>query len=108
MSQLEFEKIELQYKASQNNLTALEKNYKEIQNTLQLNLERSLAQLNTQKSLIQDYKITTEASGTVINVFKKQGELVRRGEAIARIGRGAYVIKLFIVNGVWSPFQMQL
>ena len=96
VSQLEYEKMELQFKASENNLIALEKNYKEIQNTLQLNLERSRAQLNTQESLIKDYRISAEAPGTVIHVFKKQGELVRRGEAIARIGRGAYLIKLFV------------
>lgn len=96
VSQLEFEKMELQCQASQNNLIALEKSYKEIQNTLQLNLERSRAQLNTQESLIQDYQISAEAPGTVIHVFKKQGELARRGEAIVRIGRGAYIIKLFV------------
>jgi macrolide-specific efflux system membrane fusion protein len=32
----------------------------------------------------------------VIKVFKKQGELVRRGEAIAKIGSGEYIIKLFV------------
>ncbi|MEM9717810.1 MAG: HlyD family efflux transporter periplasmic adaptor subunit [Bacteroidota bacterium] len=96
VSQLEFEKAELQYKASLNNLLALEKNYGETQNSLNLSVQRSQVQVSTQKSLLKDYKLTTGASGKVINVFKKQGELIRKGEALARIGSGAYIIKLFV------------
>jgi len=96
VSQLDFEKVELQYKAAQSNLVSLQKSYEETQDALKLGVERSLVQVNTQQSLLKDYKLVTEASGTVINVFKKQGELVRRGETIAYIGSGAYVIKLFV------------
>lgn len=98
VSRFDFEKAELQYQASQNNLTALQKNYAEVSNALELNVRRSFVQVNTQKSLLGDYKITTEESGTVINVFKKQGELVRRGEAVVRIGSGNYIIKLFVAE----------
>jgi macrolide-specific efflux system membrane fusion protein len=96
VSKLDYEKTELQYEASQNNLQALQKQYKEMQNTLQLSVERSRVQVNTQRSLLKDYELTTGASGKVIKVFKKQGELVRRGEAIAKIGSGEYIIKLFV------------
>jgi multidrug efflux pump subunit AcrA (membrane-fusion protein) len=96
VSQFDFEKAELQYQASQNHLTALQKSYMEVSNALQLNVQRSLVQVNTQKALLGDYKITTEESGTVISVYKKQGELIRRGEAIARIASGNYIIKLFV------------
>lgn len=96
VSEHDYEKAELQYKASQNNLIALEKNYSEVENALILNKQRSLVQLNTQKSLLEDYNLVTEASGNVIHVYKKQGELVRKGEAIAKIGSGNYVIKLFV------------
>ena len=96
VSKLDYEKTELQYEASQNNLQALQKQYKEMQNTLQLSVERSRVQVNTQRSLLKDYELTTGESGEVIQVFKKQGELVRRGEAIAKIGSGDYIIRLFI------------
>ena len=96
VSKLDYEKTELQYEASQNNLQALQKQYKEMQNTLQLSVERSQVQVNTQRSLLKDYELTTGESGEVIQVFKKQGELVRRGEAIAKIGSGDYIIRLFI------------
>ncbi len=96
VSMLDFEKAELQYKAAQNHLLALQKQYKEVQNALQLSVERSLVQVNTQRSLLKDYELTTEVSGKVINLFKKQGELAGRGEPIAKIGSGKYIIRLFV------------
>ncbi|MBX2875078.1 MAG: HlyD family efflux transporter periplasmic adaptor subunit [Saprospiraceae bacterium] len=99
IAQLDFEKVELQYQNAQTNLQALKKNYEDVLSSLKLNEQRSRVQVNTQRSLLQDYHLTTEESGQVIKVFKKQGELVRRGEAIARISSGAYVIKLFVAEG---------
>lgn len=96
VSELDFEKAELQYKTSQSNLIALQKQYQEVQNTLKLSVERGRVQVNTQRSLLKDYELTTGESGKVIKVFKKQGELVRRGEAIAKIGSGEYIIRLFV------------
>jgi len=98
VSQIDYEKAELQYKASLNNLLALEKNYQETQNSLELGVQRSQVQVSTQASMLKDYKLTTGESGKVINVFKKQGELVRRGEPLADIGSGAYIIKLFVAE----------
>lgn len=96
VSKLDFEKAELQYQAAKSNLLALEKQYKEAERALQLSVERSRVQVNTQKSLLNDYELTTGESGEVIKVFKKQGELVRRGEAIVKIGSGNYIIRLFV------------
>lgn len=96
VARIDFEKAELQYKASANNLLSLEKNYEETENALALQLERSQVQLKTQNSLLKDYQLLTQESGQVIQVFKKQGELLRRGEAVVRIGSGAYLIKLFV------------
>ena len=96
VSKLDYEKVKLQYTSSQNNLVSLEKQFQDIKNDLDLSVERTGVQLNTQRSLLKDYKLSSGATGTVINVFKKQGELVRRGEAVARIGSGEYLIKLFV------------
>ena len=96
ISKFEFEKVELQYQASQNNLIALQNNYSEVQNSLKLNVERNRVQVNTQETLLEDYQLRTKTSGKVIQVYKKKGEMVRRGEAIAKIGSGDYVIKLFV------------
>jgi multidrug efflux pump subunit AcrA (membrane-fusion protein) len=89
-------KKKLQFEASSNNLLALEENYKELENSLQLNVLRNQAQVHTQQALLQEYSLQTQAAGLVINVYKKQGELVRRGEEILKIGSGKYISKLFI------------
>ena len=89
---------ELQYKASQNNLIGLEKNYQEATDALNLNEERSRAQLKNQRSLLEDYQLRATQSGQIINVFKKEGELLRRGETIAKIASGKYIIKLFVAE----------
>lgn len=98
VSQLDFEKSELQYKASQSKLLELQDSYKATEADLKLSEKRSLVQVNTQKAILDDYKLSSSISGTVINVFKKQGELIRRGEAVAEIGSGAFIIKLFVAE----------
>lgn len=96
VSKLDFEKTDLQYQASQSNLQALQKQYQDAQNALKLSEDRSRVQVSTQRALLNDYDLSAGVSGQVINVLKKQGELVRRGEAIARIGSGDYIIRLFV------------
>jgi multidrug efflux pump subunit AcrA (membrane-fusion protein) len=114
VAEVDFKKIELQYQGSRSNLLALQKQYEDVQNDLKLSVERSKVQLNSQQALLADYALTTEASGQVIQVFKKQGELARRGEAIARIGSGDYLIKLFVAEDditkvdVGDPIAVQI
>lgn len=98
VSQLEFEKALLQRQTSQSNLLALEKNYSQVQDALRLNADKSLQQLKTQKAVLSDYEISADKPGVVLDVLKKKGELVRKGEVIARIGSGRHIMKLFIAE----------
>ncbi|MEL6393781.1 MAG: HlyD family efflux transporter periplasmic adaptor subunit, partial [Bacteroidota bacterium] len=98
VSRMDFEQAELKYQTAQTNLSSLEENYAELLNSLHLNVERSLVQVNTQQSLLADYQLTTEEAGLVIDLFKSQGELVRKGEAVARIASGDYLIKLLVAE----------
>lgn len=98
VSQLEFEKVSLQRKTSQSNLLALEKNYSQVQDALRLNVDKSHQQLKTQQAVLSDYKIRADKQGIILDVLKKKGELVRKGEVIARIGSGRHIIKLFIAE----------
>lgn len=98
VSQLEYEKAELQYKASQSSLQVLEKSYKQAQDALQLNADRSLQQVKTQQAILNDYSILADKDGIVLDVLKKKGELVRKGEVIAKIGSGKNILKLFIAE----------
>lgn len=98
VSQLDFEKAELQYQNSKENLEILEKRRLQLENELRLAATRSGIQVKTQEALLEDYKITAGNGGQVIQVFKKKGELVRSGEPIAKIGSGSYRIRLFIAE----------
>jgi membrane fusion protein, macrolide-specific efflux system len=98
VSKLEFEKYELQYVAAQNNLKSLEENYNDLQSTLKLNEARSRIQLNTQKGKLNDYYVFTSQPGIITKVLKKEGELVRRGETIAQVASGDFIVKLFVAE----------
>lgn len=96
VSKLEFEKYELQYTAAQNNLKVLEESYKDLQSTLKLTEERNRIQLNTQRDRLKDYYVFSSRPGVIIKVLKKEGELVRRGETIAQVASGNFIVKLFV------------
>lgn len=98
ISQLEFENAELQYKTSQTNLEVLQKSYIETKNALQLNADRSLQQVKAQQVSLAEYAIKADKSGVILEILKKKGELVRKGEVIARIGSGKHILKLFVAE----------
>lgn len=98
VSQLELERAELQYTTSNGNLMALQKNYGQVQDALRLSADRSLQQLKTQQAILSEYEIRSDKPGLVLDVLKKKGELVRKGEVIARIGSGRNIMKLFIAE----------
>ncbi|MCB0631664.1 MAG: HlyD family efflux transporter periplasmic adaptor subunit [Saprospiraceae bacterium] len=96
VSQLDFEKARLQYESAKRNLALLQKNYREVTSSLQLSVDRSRAQLQSQQALLSEYILKADQAGIAIQVNKKKGELVRRGEVITRIGSGPFVLKLFV------------
>lgn len=106
VSQLEYEKAKLQYKTSQSNLQALEKNYDQVQGALRLNADRSLQQVRTQQSILNEYTINADKAGVALDVLKKKGELVRKGEVIARIGSGRHILRLFIAEDDITRLQL--
>ncbi|SDN11024.1 efflux RND transporter periplasmic adaptor subunit [Siphonobacter aquaeclarae] len=98
VSQLEAEKAELQYKASVSALDVLKKNHQELERSLKLQAATSRTKVKSQQSLLADYQVRVARAGVVLTVYKKEGELVRKGDVIARIGSGASVIKLFVAE----------
>jgi multidrug resistance efflux pump len=98
VSRYEFEKTKLQYEASLSELQVLEKSLEDLMNSLQLNLENTESQLKIQKEYYGDYFIKATKKGLVLNIFKEQGELAKRGEYLAKIGSGKTIAKLFIAE----------
>ena len=98
ISELDYDKAELQYQNSKTQLEVLKKSLVDLKQSLNMNLENAKAQLEIQQENNSDYFLKAQIDGTVLNVYKEQGELVKRGENIARIGGGTDIIKLFVAE----------
>jgi multidrug resistance efflux pump len=94
----EYDKSKLQYEASLSELQVLKKSLEDLKNSLQLNLENAENQLKIQKEYYGDYFIKSTKKGRVLNIYKEQGELAKRGEYLAKIGSGKTIAKLFVAE----------
>ena len=85
-TRIDFDRAVLNYQASCNDYQALKKRYEKTRNQLQIDLEnaRSNYRINSQDQ--SNYVLKSRIDGMVYEVYKKEGEAVRRQEAIARIG----------------------
>lgn len=98
VSQAEFEKTEFQYKNTQLQLDILKESRADLQKSLKLRLAQEANQVRIQNENNQDYFLASSISGRVLEVYKQEGEFVKKGEAIAKIGGGAIRAKLYIAE----------
>ncbi len=98
VSQLEFDKVKLQLEASERNFRKLQQSLEDLITTHELNLKNAETQLIIQQENNDNYFLSTNIDGIVLQVYKKEGELVRRGEVVAKIGGGSKRVKLFIAE----------
>ena len=94
----EFERAKLQYENSRLQVNILQKSLSDLVEKLRLNLKTAEAQYNIQKENSKDYYLTSFIKGMVLQVYKSPGDLIRKGETIAKIGGGKPTIKLFIAE----------
>lgn len=85
-SEIEYERAELQYKNSRNEVNAAQARLNKLK--LQLGAEREqAAALNTGvEDELGNTTIKSESDGMVYQILKEKGEAVRRGEVVARMG----------------------
>jgi membrane fusion protein, macrolide-specific efflux system len=98
VSQQELERAKVQYENSSRQVEILQKSLSDLVEKLRLNLKNAESQLNIQKENNSDYYLTSFINGRVLEVYKNQGDLVRRGETIAKIGGGKPLVKLFVAE----------
>ena len=98
VSQVDFDKVKLQYESSKSNVSILEKSLADLKRQLSLNETNALEQLKIQLRNNKDFNLTAICNGLIINVNKKQGEYVKRGETVAKIGAGNPIIKLYVAE----------
>lgn len=98
VSQVEFDRVNTQYENSRRNVIIAERALEDLEADLRLNLENSSTQLAVQRETRSEYTMTSAIDGRVLSVLEQEGELVRRGMPIAKVGGGGIRIKLYIAE----------
>ncbi|MCZ8217476.1 MAG: HlyD family efflux transporter periplasmic adaptor subunit [Cyclobacteriaceae bacterium] len=86
VSQLEVENMQLQYEVDISNIKAIRANLAATELSLQQALIQAESQYNSFETGNEYYKIKSAQTARVYQIFKKPGELVRKGEAVALLG----------------------
>jgi len=95
----DYENARLNYQHSVSSLRVLEKNRIDLQHTLQLNVDNARAGYHIQQATNAYYVLSSRDAGVVMNVNKKTGDFVRKGDPLAVLGTGSLIIKLDIAEG---------
>lgn len=96
VSKADYERVKLQYENAKSNLAVQEAILADLFNGLQINAKNAESQVVIQKETNTDYFLSSMISGEVIKLFKKPGDLVKRGEVVATIGGGKKLAKLLV------------
>jgi multidrug efflux pump subunit AcrA (membrane-fusion protein) len=98
VSTTDFENAQLNFRNSQSSLRVLQKNLADLRHNLKLNVDNAKAQVDIQQENNGFYEVTSQAPGIVMNLAKKTGDYVKKGDAIATLGTGGVIIKLDIAE----------
>ena len=96
VARVEYERAKLNYENSRLSLNSIENQIKDLKKSLELEKTKAKAGLIAQQNTGSFYKPACAVDGIVLQVFKEVGELVKKGETIAGIGSGKFIIKLFV------------
>jgi HlyD family secretion protein len=86
-SRAEFDRIKLIYENSKNDYALQSSRYEKIKNDLYLALQSAESQWKVAQEESGHYALKSEVDGMVFKIMKEKGELVRRSEAVAIIGK---------------------
>ena len=86
VSKQDLDNARLNYQTSLSNYNAAIANYRATENKLTQDLSVSRSQLQNAIAGNQYFELVAAGPGKVYQVFKKEGDLVRRGEQVAQIG----------------------
>ncbi len=86
-SRAEFDRIKLIYENSKNDYSLQSSRYEKVKNDLYLALQNAESQWKVAQEESDHYELKSEVDGMVFKIMKEKGELVRRSEAVAIIGK---------------------
>ncbi len=100
VSRQELDNALLNVKSSKSNLLAAKENYRNLKDKAQQDLENSRDMFANAVEGNEYYNLLATGRGKVYQIFKKQGDLVRRGEQVAQLGNpDSIVINLDVDEG---------
>jgi multidrug efflux pump subunit AcrA (membrane-fusion protein) len=98
VSQVDYEKAKVNYENTRQDLLSINNQISDTKNKLKLEVSKNKANLAAQQNTSSYYEIRAEVDGVVFQIYKKRGELIKRGEPLAEIGSGKFIAKLYIVE----------
>ncbi|MAN27566.1 MULTISPECIES: efflux RND transporter periplasmic adaptor subunit [Mesonia] len=98
VAKIDFDEMQMRYKNAQHRLVAEQKDYENLRKDLVLQFTTSKEAWQAQQSVVKNYKIWSDKPGLVIELFHKNGEVLKVGEPLAEIGNGTIHIKLFVAE----------
>lgn len=98
VSTADYENAALNYQSSLSSLKVLQKNLDDLQRNVKLSLQNARSQYQVQQQNNDYYGIVSQVDGIIMNISKKVGDYVKKGDQIALIGAGSPIIKLYIAE----------
>lgn len=86
-TQMEYDRARTHFKDSKNDYLAVRSRYKKTQNELNLAIQNAHNQLKIAEEESGNYMLRSEIDGMVFKISKERGELVRRSEGVAIVGK---------------------
>ena len=106
-TRIEFERTELAYQTSKNDVSARRKAWLRTKNQLYVDLQNSKSNFKVNAREGDNFRIRSFEVGKLYEIYKKQGELVRKGEAVALVGNANEVFaQLAIDEGDFIKMQI--
>ena len=96
VSELELEQKKHQYENAERTLEINQKALDDLINSLDIAVQNARSQLVIQKENNEDYFLSSAIDGEVFQIYKEEGDLVKRGEAVALIGGGQKLARLLV------------
>ncbi|MFN8354335.1 MAG: HlyD family efflux transporter periplasmic adaptor subunit [Spirosomataceae bacterium] len=86
-AKINVDKAQLAYQVSKNDVVALRQRYQRTRNQLKIDLENAKATQRISSNDEANYAVKSSIDGLVYEVYRKQGEAVRRNDALASVGK---------------------
>ncbi len=107
VSKQDLDNASLNYKSSQSAYVADLENYRSTENKVKQDLTNTQSQLQNAQAGNQYYDLVAIGPSKVYQIFKKQGDLVRKGDQVAQLGNpDSIVINLDVDEGSISKVQL--